>query len=63
MSTEKPIRILIADDHPVVRQGLAAMFIERLEGSYSGVMGLALFETAQLLAQFGIVPLKSPEQE
>jgi septum formation protein len=32
-------------------QGRAAMFIERLEGSYSGVMGLPLFETAQLLRQ------------
>lgn len=31
-------------------QGRAAVFIERLEGSYSGVMGLPLFETAQLLA-------------
>src|SRR5579885_743390 len=30
-------------------QGRAAVFIERLEGSYSGVMGLPLFETAQLL--------------
>ncbi|MEO5343412.1 MAG: Maf family nucleotide pyrophosphatase [Gammaproteobacteria bacterium SHHR-1] len=30
-------------------QGLGAVFIERLEGSYSGVMGLPLFETAQLL--------------
>jgi septum formation protein len=38
-------------------QGRAAMFIERLEGSYSGVMGLPLFETAQLLRQFGLVPL------
>lgn len=38
-------------------QGRAALFIERLEGSYSGVMGLPLFETADLLAQFGIVPL------
>lgn len=35
-------------------QGLAAQFIERLEGSYSGVMGLPLFETAQLLQEFGI---------
>ncbi len=43
-------------------QGMAAMFIERLEGSYSGVMGLPLFETAQLLAQFGISLLR-PEQE
>jgi len=35
-------------------QGMAAVFIERIEGSYSGVMGLPLFETAQLLAQAGI---------
>ena len=43
-------------------QGRAAMFIERLEGSYSGVMGLPLFETSQLLMQFGITPL-TPLQE
>lgn len=30
-------------------QGLAGTFITRLEGSYSGVMGLPLFETAELL--------------
>lgn len=30
-------------------QGKAAVFIERLEGSYSGVMGLPLYETHQLL--------------
>jgi len=29
------------------------MFIPRLSGSYSGVMGLPLFETAQLLRAFG----------
>ncbi len=34
-------------------QGLAAIFINHLEGSYSGVMGLPLFETAQLLAEAG----------
>jgi len=31
-------------------QGLAAMFVSRLEGSYSGVMGLPIYETAELLA-------------
>ncbi len=36
-------------------QGIAACFIEHLDGSYSGVMGLPLFETAQLLAQVGIL--------
>ena len=30
-------------------QGRGAVFVEHLEGSYSGVMGLPLFETAQLL--------------
>lgn len=35
-------------------QGAAAVFIERIEGSYSGVMGLPLFETAELLRQAGI---------
>ena len=32
-------------------QGLAAQFICHLDGSYSGVMGLPVFETAQLLEQ------------
>ena len=35
-------------------QGRAAAFIERLEGSYSGVMGLPLFETAALLEEFAL---------
>jgi septum formation protein len=35
-------------------QGLAATFVEHLDGSYSGVMGLPLYETAQLLATAGI---------
>lgn len=35
-------------------QGLAAAFITRLDGSYSGVMGLPLYETARLLQDFGI---------
>lgn len=35
-------------------QGLGAVFVERLEGSYSGVMGLPLYETARLLNEFGI---------
>ena len=35
-------------------QGRAAVFIQDLQGSYSGVMGLPLYETADLLQQFGI---------
>ena len=36
-------------------QGRAAVFIESIEGSYSGVMGLPLFETAKLLQDAGLV--------
>ncbi len=35
-------------------QGLAEVFVSRIEGSYSGVMGLPVHETAALLADFGI---------
>lgn len=35
-------------------QGLGAMFVAHLRGSYSGVMGLPLFETARLLAEAGV---------
>ncbi|MCC7257521.1 MAG: septum formation inhibitor Maf [Gammaproteobacteria bacterium] len=35
-------------------QGLGAIFVRKLSGSYSGVMGLPLFETARLLADHGV---------
>ncbi|WP_126453269.1 Maf family protein [Sulfuriflexus mobilis] len=35
-------------------QGRAAVFVEHLEGSYSGVMGLPVFETADLLMEFAV---------
>lgn len=35
-------------------QGYAAIFIQHLEGSFSGVMGLPLFETAELMREFEI---------
>lgn len=35
-------------------QGHGAVFVEHLRGSYSGVMGLPLFETAELLAAAGV---------
>jgi septum formation protein len=38
-------------------QGRAAVFVEALIGSYSGVMGLPLFETAALLAAAGLPAL------
>jgi len=34
-------------------QGHAAMFVEHIAGSYSGVMGLPLYETAELLREVG----------
>ncbi|MCC2957284.1 Maf family nucleotide pyrophosphatase [Massilia sp. IC2-477] len=34
-------------------QGLAALFVEHIEGSHSGIMGLPLFETATLLRKAG----------
>ena len=34
-------------------QGHASAFVQRIEGSYSGVMGLPLFETVELLRAFG----------
>jgi septum formation protein len=35
-------------------QGLAGLFIEHIEGSHSGIMGLPVFETAQLLRKAGV---------
>lgn len=41
-------------------QGLGASFIEQIAGSYSGVMGLPLFESAALLKEAGIDVLSLP---
>jgi septum formation protein len=35
-------------------QGMGSIFVESIKGSFSGVVGLPLFETAQLLSQQGI---------
>ena len=58
--SETDIQTYIATGEPFGKagsyaiQGLASIFIERIEGSYSSVMGLPLFETAILLAETGI---------
>jgi len=58
------IEAYCASDEPLDKagayaiQGRAAVFIDRLDGSYSSVMGLPLFETAELLKQVGIAVLK-----
>ena len=36
-------------------QGRAGAFVEHIEGSYSGIMGLPLYDTAVLLRAFGLV--------
>ena len=44
-------------------QGCAAAFVSHLSGSYSGVMGLPLHETSQLLRRFGaVLAVKSDPQ-
>jgi septum formation protein len=43
-------------------QGRAAVFIADLRGSYSGVMGLPLFETAELLSKAGVWHWPRPAQ-
>jgi septum formation protein len=51
----------VATDEPMGKagsygvQGMAARMIERISGSYSGIMGLPLFETTQLLRQIGFI--------
>ena len=37
-------------------QGRGGALVEHLEGSYSGVMGLPVFETAKLLRDFAVLP-------
>lgn len=44
-------------------QGLGAVFVSAVRGSYSSVVGLPLLETVQLLAEFGISCWQDPEAE
>ena len=53
------IRRYVASGEPMDKagayaiQGRAAVFVEEIRGSYSGIMGLPLFETGALLERFG----------
>ncbi len=55
----RQIQAYVASQEPLGKaggyavQGRAAAFISHMSGSYSGIMGLPLFETAQLLRSFG----------
>ncbi|MDR2014628.1 MAG: Maf family nucleotide pyrophosphatase [Azoarcus sp.] len=57
--TEDNIRRYVATGEPMDKagaygiQGYAAAFVTEIHGSYSGIMGLPLFETASLLEVFG----------
>jgi nucleoside triphosphate pyrophosphatase len=44
-------------------QGVGALFVKHIEGSFSGVVGLPLFETADLLRRAGIFLLRSESNE
>lgn len=67
--SEQVIEAYVATGEPMDKagayaiQGLAGMFVEHLSGSYSGVMGLPVFETARLLEDAGLAILPSPEQQ
>ncbi len=58
--TDEEIRNYITSGEPMGKagsyaiQGMGAVFVERIEGSYSGVMGLPIFETSILLSRFGV---------
>jgi len=59
--TREQIRAYCASSEPYDKaggygiQGAAAVFIEHIEGSHSGIMGLPLFETANLLRKAGYI--------
>ena len=57
--TRTQIQNYVASGEPMGKAGAyavqcrAAAYIEHISGSYSGIMGLPMFETAQLLREFG----------
>jgi septum formation protein len=58
--TRQQVEHYVASGEPMGKAGAyaiqsqAAAWIERITGSYSGIMGLPLFETAQLLQRYGV---------
>jgi septum formation protein len=58
--TAAQIRSYVATGEPMGKagayavQGRAAAYIEHISGSYSGIMGLPMFETAQMLRTLGL---------
>jgi len=60
--SEQEIRQYISTGEPYDKaggyaiQGRAACFVSKISGSYSGVVGLPLYETSQILCKFGFDP-------
>ena len=60
--SEQRLRQYVASGEPLDKagayaiQGRAGAFVRNLSGSYSGVMGLPLYETLELLDAFGLAP-------
>jgi septum formation protein len=58
--TDEEINAYISTNEPMGKagaygiQGIGGCFISRISGSYSGIMGLPLFETSQLLNETGV---------
>jgi len=58
--TDGQVNAYVATEEPMGKagaygiQGRAAAFVEHISGSYSGIMGLPLYETAHLLAEVGV---------
>ena len=58
--TPAAIKAYVASGEPMGKagayavQGAAAAFIPHMSGSYSGIMGLPMYETAQLLKALGL---------
>ena len=63
--TEQQIAAYVASGEPMDKagaygiQGVGGLFVAHLEGSYTGVMGLPLYDTATLLARHGLGFLSS----
>lgn len=66
--TEQEISAYIRTGEPMDKagaygiQGVGGIFISHIESSFSGVMGLPVFETAELLRQVGVDLFSSSEQ-
>ena len=59
-ATAEEIAAYVASGEPMDKagaygiQGLGGVFVEHLQGSFTGVMGLPVYETAQLLKSLGL---------